>query len=329
MAKVLSQEEVNALLNEFPGEEGAAAGEKNDDKRGVVSILNSRRPDRFDGELASALRHLHQRFASHISATLSAYLRSDVDAVLFSLEQDTCAGVISALGDPSYLNLLSMEPLEGSAILEIEPRILFPMIDRLLGGRGEAFPLQRALTAVEQTLGEEVAKRLINDLQTCWRQVIPLNISITATETSPQFPRGAGPGENLIAAVFELTLGDARGFIKLCFPASMLRPIAGRFAPDSHRAREVDGSARDVKKIKAALLAAEMKLEAGIYGGSITLGRLLKLEPGDVIQARSTAGEEIQLCVNGVEKYAARLVEQDGKKAVQVVKIIPREFKDD
>jgi len=38
--------------------------------------------------------------------------------------------------DPTSFNILSMIPLEGNIVLEINPSLVYPIIDKLLGGAG-------------------------------------------------------------------------------------------------------------------------------------------------------------------------------------------------
>ena len=52
----------------------------------------------------------------------------------------TYSEFVFSLENPTCFNLLRAEPLEGNLILDINPSILYPIIDRLLGGGREARP---------------------------------------------------------------------------------------------------------------------------------------------------------------------------------------------
>ena len=169
MAKILSQEEVDALLTEFSDDDVpdgfAAPGRKvvpdipikrrERDKNRKVSIYDFRRPDRVSKEQLRSLHYLHDRFSRNFSSSLSAYLRTLIDVNLYSVEQFTYAEFVLSLPDPTYFNAISMDPLEGNCILEINPKILFPMIDKILGGKGEDFGGgMRTITDIERALIE-------------------------------------------------------------------------------------------------------------------------------------------------------------------------------
>jgi flagellar motor switch protein FliM len=348
MAKILSQEEVDALLSEFseddagaPAAAPAAAApapaaraearparkKKRDDKK--VAIYNFRRPDRVSKEQLRSLHYLHDRFARNFSSSLSAYLRALIDVNLYSVEQFTYAEFILSLPDPTYFNAISMKPLEGNAVLEINPKILFPMIDKILGGKGEDFGGgMRTITDIERTLIEGVVKLILRDLEESWKQIIKLKMKIVATETSPQLIQVVAPNEIVVLIVFELKVGEAKGFMNFCIPSIVLEPIAKRFSQDWYADR-AKTSVEEVKKIKLNLLSTDIKMEAGIYENYITVNDLMELASGDVIKLESKVTDELLIKLNGIGKFTAYQVGKGRKKAVQVVKLITREFKNE
>jgi flagellar motor switch protein FliM len=343
MAKILSQEEVDALLSEFSEDEAAAPKpaaakevavkpRKKKDKitrERKVSIYNFRRPDRVSKEQLRSLHYLHDRFARNFSSSLSAYLRALIDVNLYSVEQFTYAEFILSLPDPTYFNAISMQPLEGNAVLEINPKILFPMIDKILGGKGEDFGGgMRTITDIERTLIEGVVKLILRDLEESWKQIAKLRMAIVATETSPQLIQVVAPNEIVVLIVFELKVGEAKGFMNFCIPSIVLEPIAKRFSQDWYADR-AKTSVEEVKKIKLNLLKTGITVEAGIYENYITVKDLMELGAGDVLKLETKVHDEINVKLNGVKKFNAYQVRVDRKKAVQVVNLIPREFKNE
>ena len=348
MAKILSQEEVDALLSEFSQEETQAAARtaneiiikpktkkkqleqlEHPDNGKKVSIYNFRRPDRVSKEQLRFLHSLHQRFARIFSSSLSVYLRALIEINLYKVEQLTYEEFILALPDPTYLNAIALEPLEGNLVLEINPKIHFPMIDKMLGGKGEDFGgSRRAITDIERTLIEGVVKLLLRDLEESWKQVAKLEMSITATETSPQLLQVVAPNEIVVLIVFELKIGEAKGFMNFCIPSIVLEPIARRFSQDWYTDR-TRTSAEEVKKIKLNLLRTKIRAEAGIYGNSIKVKDLLVLAPGNVLKLETKIDEEINVKLNGIKKFTAYQVKNGRKKTVRIVNLIPREFRNE
>jgi flagellar motor switch protein FliM len=343
MAKILSQEEVDALLSEFSDEEaaGTAAGaakkiavkpkkkKETADKDKKVSAYNFRRPDRVSKEQMRFLHSLHQRFARIFSSSLSAYLRALIEVNLYLIEPLTYGEFILSLPDPTYLNAIAMEPLEENWILEINPKIHFPMIDKMLGGKGEDFGgVRRTLTDIERTLIEGVVQLVLRDLEESWKQIAKLRMSIAATETSPQLLQAAAPNEIVLLIVFELKIGEAKGFMNLGIPSMVLEPIVERFSQDWHTHR-TKTSIEELKKIKLNLLKTKIRAEAGIYENRLSVKDLLTLAPGNVLKLESKIDDEINVKLNGIKKFSVYQVKKGRKKAVQIVDLIPREFKNE
>ena len=121
--------------------------------REKVTPYDFKRPERVGKEQMRALQSLHEGFGRNFGAALSALLRTIVEVKLTSVDQLTYSEFVFSLENPTCFNLLRAEPLEGNLILDINPSILYPIIDRLLGGGKEAGPLaRRPLTEIELRL---------------------------------------------------------------------------------------------------------------------------------------------------------------------------------
>ena len=137
MSKILSQEEIDALLTLRGRLSRTAAGSGPTRRAATRSrVYNFRRPDRVSKDQIRSLHFLHDRFARNVATSLSAYLRAVTDVTITSVEQFTYAEFLMSLPDPTAFYALSMAPLDGLAALELNPNVAFSMIDRMLGGIG-------------------------------------------------------------------------------------------------------------------------------------------------------------------------------------------------
>jgi flagellar motor switch protein FliM len=153
-------------------------------------------------------------------------------------------------------------------------------------------------------------------------------MSIAATETSPQLIQVVAPNEIVLLIVFELKIGEAKGFMNFCIPSIVLEPIVKRFSQNWYTQR-TKTSVEEVKKIKLNLLKTKIRAEAGIYGNRIKVKDLLVLAPGNLLKLETKTDEEINVKLNGIKKFNAYQVKKGRKKAVQIVNLIPREFKNE
>src|SRR5258706_2737911 len=167
MSKILSQEEIDALLNSS-AETTQRARDKREKKHEppapTAIRYNFRRPDRVSKEQIHSLHFLHERFARNVATSLSAYLRAITEVSVVSVEQFSYSEFLMSLTDPTAFYALAIPPFDELAALEINPTIAFAMIDRMLGGVGQTAVLNRGLTDIEQHIVDAVVKILLDSL---------------------------------------------------------------------------------------------------------------------------------------------------------------------
>src|SRR5688500_16826045 len=179
---VLSQAEVESLLSAME-QTGArpqalkkaaaavvaaapAAASKPSEK---VTPYDFKRPERVGKEQMRALQTIHEGFSRNFGAALSALLRSIVEVKLTSVDQLTYSEFVFSLENPTCFNIIEAVPLEGYLILDINPTILYLVIDRLLGGGREAAQFtRRPLTEIELRLVARVTDLFLKELKHSW-----------------------------------------------------------------------------------------------------------------------------------------------------------------
>src|ERR1700676_470385 len=172
MERVLSQEEIDDGFRnprDIPPEEDPA-------KR--AEPYDFRRPDRIAKDQLRAIHLLHENFARSLAASLSAYLRAYVAVNLVSVEQLSFMEFSQCLPSPTCLVALGMRPQEGNAVLEINPALVFPILEMLLGGTSKAATkISRELTEIEQSILDGLLRIILHDLKIAWHSVPPVKFS--------------------------------------------------------------------------------------------------------------------------------------------------------
>ena len=182
--EVLSKSEIDDLLTQMetdstdgPPPSASAARAKSPDKKSErnrerVVPYDFKRPERVGKEQMRALRSLHEGFSRNFAAALSGLLRTLVDVKLTSVEQMTYSEFVFTLETPTCFNLLKAKQLEGTLILDLNPAIIYPMIDRLLGGGREVGPVsRRPMTEIELRLVSTITGLFMRELSTAWEKV--------------------------------------------------------------------------------------------------------------------------------------------------------------
>jgi flagellar motor switch protein FliM len=301
MSPVLSQEEIDALLNAASDQDAGTAPAFEGDGRVPVVSYNFRRPDRVTKDQIRSLHFLHDRFARNVSTSLSAYMRVVTDVTILSVEQFTYSEFLMSLSDPTAFYAISMRPLEGTAALELNPSVAFTMIDRMLGGSGRGVVVSRALTEIEQNVTDGVVKLILENLTDAWRGIVDVQFRISGRETRPQMLQVAAPNEVVLLMSFEIKIGETRGVLNVCFPATSIEAVSGSFTRSWQRTRR-EMSVGEQAALDENVGRVSVTLSAGIHA-AIGAGDFLRLQVGDIVGLDHPAGEPIEISVNGKPKF--------------------------
>jgi flagellar motor switch protein FliM len=315
MSKVLSAQEIEALLNSASEltVNGVDADTKSD---AAVLAYNFRRPDRVSKDQIRALHFLHDRFARNVSTSVSAYLRAVTTVSVTGVEQLSYAEFVMSLADPTAFYALSMAPFEGLAAFELNPNVAFSIVDRMLGGSGTSIALSRALTEIEQHVIDDVVKLMIDTLTETWRGIVDVHFSVTGRETRPQVLQVAAANEVVLQVGFDMRLGETRGMLNLCIPASMVDSINTGVVQTWNRTRR-EATERDRRHLLESLGRVSLPVAAQL-DAELKARELLRLKPGDVVSLGLPATEPLELLVRGTVKFKGRLTTVAGHAALKV-----------
>jgi len=327
MADVLDQSEVDALLAAVGSSEGAsdigvAAGPVMRGPAKDVGPYDFKRPERVSKDQMRALHSIHEAFARNFGASLSAFLRTIVETRVATAEQMTYSEFIHSLPSPTCFNLMSCAPLTGKICLEISPLIIYPIVDRLLGGtNADMFIPQRPLTAIEMRLANKIINRALENLSDAWKELVELVFEVTDVESNPHLVQIVAPNEIVVVIGFEIKMGARAGTMSLCIPFNVIEPVISKLATQSWLAySKAEADVEEVRRVTGNLRRANIEVRAYLGGTEISVSDLLNLAPGDIIQLDKLMDEDLILQVHGKPKFAGRLGKLRGKRALQITR---------
>ena len=342
MPDVLDQSEVDALLaavdsgtleddqqpeariftrTRRPG--ANAAGDAGDNSV-EVRPYDFKRPERVSKDQMRALQTLHEGFARNFGASLSGFLRTIVEVKVATCEQMTYSEFISGLPNPTSFNLIAAAGLEGQMCLEISPLIIYPIIDRLLGGTSQdLFIPQRPMTIIETRLISNITGRGLAALCEAWASIKELKFSITATESNPQLVQIVPPNEVVVVVGFELKMSNRAGTMNLCIPYNVIEPVVENLSAQSwfNTSRNQKNSTLE-ETIGRGLSRAPLTVTGLLATTTITLQDLTHMAPGDLLVTEKPAAQNVVLCVEGEKKFLAQIGQYKGKRALKIVRAI-------
>ena len=322
MAEVLSQDEIDQLLSAISaGEISTEEVHQPKDQR-KIKIYDFKRPDKFSKDQIRTVSIMHETFARLTTTSLSAQLRSLVHVHVASVDQLTYEEFIRSNPNPTTLAVVDMDPLKGSAILEIDPAITFSIIDRLFGGQGEGAKFSRELTDIEQSVMEGIIVRVLGNLRESWSTVIDLRPRLGGIETNPQFAGIVPPSEMVVLVTLETKVGEVEGMMNLCIPYLTIEPIISKLSAQYWYSSVRRGTTTEnLNILRSRLATVAVTLTAEIGNMDIAVRDVLALRPGDIIRLDSVrVADPMPLKVGDRKKFLCRPGVLGNKLAVQIVK---------
>jgi flagellar motor switch protein FliM len=332
MADVLDQNEVDALLAAVEGgdvaaEAGAEAVQIFSLRDGLLSDsdvevrgYDFKRPERVTKEQMRALETLHESFSRNFGASLSGFLRTIMEVKVANIEQMTFSEFTHSLPNPTCFNLLSCEPLEGNMCLEISPLIVYPVIDRLLGGsNADLFIPQRPLTDIELRLVRKIIDRAMRSLEESWDGITPLNFKLEESESNPALVQIVAPNEVVVVVGFELKMGGRAGTMSLAIPYNVIEPVIDKLSNQAwgaYKRHRKDRQLRD--RLAGHLDAAKLDVSAILADSTIKVSDLLNLQVGDVLLTEKPASGPLTLSIGEKRKFIGHLGQFRGNRAFKV-----------
>lgn len=318
MNQVLSQNEVDALLsavsdNRIDGQDqGGATG------AGVIQY-DLANQDRIIRGRMPTLDIIHDRFIRLFRMSLSNSLRKMANISVNSTGPLKFSEFMNSLPLPSCLNILRLDPLRGAAVMVVESKLLYALVDSFFGGNDVPYTKieGKDFTQIEIKIARRLVLAAIDDLEKAWEPVYPLKIGYSRTEINPQFVAIVPPSDVVIATTFDVELEKVSGTIKIVIPYSTLEPIKSKLSV-GFQSEQLEVDFIWINRIKEKIMQTNANLLVRLGSADITVRDLLELEPGDIIQLGSDATMPLEVLVEGKPKFKGIPGLSKGNRAIKI-----------
>lgn len=324
MAKILSQEEIDALLSTVSsGDEVDKKEDSADDKLRSVVVYDFKHPNRVSKDQLRTLENMHENFAGHIGSVLSNIQRAMLDVDLVSVDQITYSEFIMSLVSPSCTFTFTAEPLDGACIIDFNPTLTYTFVERMFGGSGKVFDTGREMTGIEKSLMTRIVKVVYKELEDAWASICPIEIKQASLETNPQFVQIVPPGETVIVISFQLKMLQSTGLMTLCYPYMALESIINKLSAQNW----IDATKKKTESIdtdinKENLIDLKLPIAVHLADTEVKIRDFLSLRIGDIITTENKINQEIIAYVRGRGKFHGRPGLVGKKKGMVITSII-------
>ena len=318
--QVLSQEEVDALLQGIAGEEPAAEAEAA--APGVVRDYDLASQERLVRPRLPALDVVNERFARTLRGGVFELIGKHPEVSIGAVKVQKYGVFLREIVVPTNFNIVSLQPLHGAGLIVCDPNLVFAIIDSLFGGAGKYHTRieGREFSATERRVIARLLATVCAGYQQAWQGIFALQPEVQRTEMQPQFVNVAAPGDMVVTTAFTLEIGESSGAIHFCLPYATLEPIRELLYSVPQGDDASPGDARWVELLKSELQAAEVELVAELATAQATIEQLLSFKPGDFIEL--DLDPAIQAKVEGVPVLDCHYGTANNRYAIKVDRLI-------
>jgi flagellar motor switch protein FliM len=325
LAGVLSQAEIDALLNAIESD-GIDAATPENEPSSHVKDYDFRTANRFNKEHMRTLKVIYDTFARLFASYLSGTLRAMCTAEVVSVEETKYAEFVNSLPNPLILAVLRMPPMVGSILLELSPDLSYAVISRLLGGKPDKESVYRGFTEIEMVLLERILRQFLPLFVESWEKVAVVNATLDRMETSPQFAQIVAMNETVAIISMKVKLDEAEGSLNICLPHLALEPVnqqlSTKFLYQTDVHRETESAHEDIQK---RIGNTPLDVCAAFNETFAPMRDVLNLQPGDVINLDHHISQPVTLRVRHLPKFKADIGIKDNRYAAKITEIIHKE----
>lgn len=327
MSELLSQDEIDALLkdgvgegkqapDEAPGEEQAASDR-------VISSFDFSSQDRIVRGRMPTLELINERFARHMRISLFNMLRKPAEVSINGVQMVKFGEYQNTLFVPTSLNMVRFRPLKGTALITMEAKLVFSLVENFFGGDGRYKTRieGREFTPTERRVIQMLLRLIFEDYRESWSPVMKAAFEYLDSEINPAMANIVGPTEVIIVSSFHIDLEGGGGDFHLVMPYSMVEPIRELLDAGIQSDRQ-DADLRWSSALRDEIMGVDVDISAKLLQTTLTLRDLMELQAGDIIPINMP-----DTCIVYVEElptYRAKLGQSNKNRALKITEKIKR-----
>jgi flagellar motor switch protein FliM len=289
---VLNQDEIDALLN------GVDSGSVSTD---AAATPDAARTYDFNKEMRivrgrlPTLEMINERLARALRISLYNLLRRSVEISVGPIQMKKFSEYAHSLPLPTNLNLIKVNPLRGTGLLVLAPKLVFAMVDTYFGGNGRHAKIEgRDFTATEMRVVHMFMRSVFADMREAWSPIAEIDVEHQGSEINPHFANIVTPSEVVVVCAFRVELETGGGELQITLPYSMIEPL--REVLDSGvQSDRAEHDERWALALREDIQDAEVELATVLGSAQLTVARLLELKAGDVIACDFTGQATVSI----------------------------------
>ena len=323
MAEALSQSQIDELLQRM---KSGAPVESEPEER--IKVYNFASPKKFTKDQLKSLNNFLETFARIVSSYFTNALHSICEVTVSQLEEQRYFEFNNAIPDSTLVGIIGFEPENSSfgettLLLEFPTSFGYMLIDRLMGGSGEPTILQRDFTEIEIALLDHVMQKVSKTMKDAWQTYFPLETDFKAIQTNGRLIQAFSPQDIVLIVSFDIKEEFYEGTANLCMPADKFEEVIGNLSQkysQGTRQQDQDKEQKKQELLMDYLKKSDLNIEAYLDRCTMSFEEVTDLRVNDVLMLNKRIDDDIEVHIEGMPWYSARMGESNNKKAIKLVK---------
>lgn len=317
--EVLNQEEIDALLH---GVDSGAVDVQAPAPSGEVRPYDFATQSRVVRGQMPTLEMINERFARQLRLSLYTMLRRSPDVAVAPITLPKFGEYLPTLPVPTSINLIRINPLPGTALVVLEPKLVFAVIDNFFGGTGRNSKIEgRDFTPTEMQIIHMLLNQVFAGMKDAWAPVMAIDMQYQGSENNPNFVNVVTPTDIVVVCRFHIELEGGGGDIHLTIPYALLEPIKDVLKAGIQGDR-ADKDERWAQTLRNELEETEVDIVTYLCEARLTLGGLLDLKAGDIIACDFDG--QATVMADGLPLLQGEIGQQRGRQVVKVRQLSTR-----
>ncbi len=326
MAAILSQQEIDALLNNIK----SGTEQKTETPAEKEAILfDFRLPNRISKNQLRILRSIFENFAESFSSFLVTKLQTIVNINVTSVDQIYYSEYVLSVANPACLFTFEIKNTDVKGVLELNNDLALSLVDKLLGGNGLGTKQTKVITPIEQKVLRVVVERVMQDLKKAWQTVDSMEFVVERFEPDIDFAQITSQSESVLLISFEILIGEQSFLMNICFATFAFDTILSRLSSQKlssiRTIKHYGYTAQNVLSQHLSKTLLPVIVELGKT--KLSIKELLEMEKGDIIRLETKVSDDQKIKTGNQVLFLGRIGVSNNKKAIKVTKKVLEETK--
>lgn len=278
----------------------------------------------------STVENLYDSFARALAPYMTGLLQSYCEIGVTRIVEKRYQEFSSSVADRSLFGMMTLSPAnkefnEAPLVMEVDTRLAFFMVERLLGGAGTRYEINRDFTDIEKAILQYILGKITEFIGDAWREYLAAEARLTGLQTNPHLLQISAPEDVVIHVELEIVTDSLTAKLNLVMPAMNVEELTSKFSysfASSQKKHSEDKQQVKQNFIEQHLLDSEVEIRAILHEFSLDAQEILHLQPGDVVPLNKKLGSNIEIYVEDVACFEAKPGHTKLRKAVEIDKIL-------